>query len=228
MNSQAKTGVSRAGVRKNPLVVPRDRDELIPTRKSLITLLKNWRDDGSWQEFFDTYWKLIYCFARKSELTDAEAQDVVQEVMISVAKRMPKFKYDPKIGSFKAYLFKLTRWRIVDQVRKRGAQVSLPSRRTDTSSDWSEVPEVDRASGGFEALWNKEWKENLLKAAEARVRFRMDPAKDTSFHSYVVREVPAEKVAEQFGVSVNQVYLAKNRISELIMEELKRLESERL
>src|SRR5436309_5543177 len=74
------------------------RDELIPTRASLLARLKDWKDHSSWQEFFDIYWKLIYGVARKAGLNDDEAQDVVQETMASVAKHMPTFKYDPAVG----------------------------------------------------------------------------------------------------------------------------------
>src|SRR5882762_11440295 len=76
----------------------------IQTRASLLHRLKNWQDEASWQEFFDTYWRLIYGVARQAGMTDVEAQDVVQETMVSVAKHMPTFKYDPAIGSFKAWL----------------------------------------------------------------------------------------------------------------------------
>jgi len=53
-------------------------DDLIPTQKSLLSRLKNWDDQSSWKTFFDTYWRLIYAFARRAGLGDAEAQDVVQ------------------------------------------------------------------------------------------------------------------------------------------------------
>src|SRR5213592_749369 len=89
------------------------------TRRSLIDRLHDWDDRKHWQEFFDTYWKLIYSAARKSGLTDAEAQEVVQETVITVAKKIDKLKYDPAIGSFKGWLLQITRWRIVDQFRKR-------------------------------------------------------------------------------------------------------------
>lgn len=99
-------------------------DELLPTRASLLKRLRNWQDQASWQDFFNTYWKLIYGVARKAGLTDAEAQDVLQETLVSVAKHIPTFKYDPTIGSFKAWLLNMTRWRIVGQFRKRGALVA--------------------------------------------------------------------------------------------------------
>src|SRR5678815_3211087 len=94
-------------------------DELIPTRASLLHRLKDWRDQASWQQFFDIYWRLIYGVARRSGLTDSEAQDVVQETMLAVAKHMPGFQYDAANGQFKAWLLNMTRWRIIDQMRKR-------------------------------------------------------------------------------------------------------------
>src|SRR5215831_14191636 len=99
-------------------------EELIPTRTTLIQRLKDWQDQSSWKDFFDTYWKLIYGVARKGGLTETEAQDVVQETMICVARQMPTFKYDRSIGSFKAWLLNTTRWRIIDQLRKRGPGTS--------------------------------------------------------------------------------------------------------
>ena len=73
----------------------RDRThEFIPTRRSLLSRLKDWDDQESWRDFFDTYGKLIYGLARKSGLSDAEAQDAVQETLMAVAKEMPGFKYD--------------------------------------------------------------------------------------------------------------------------------------
>src|SRR5512132_1441579 len=73
---------------------------MLATRRSLVDRLANWDDQRRWQEFFETYWKLIYSAARKSGLADAEAQEVVQETVITVAKNIGKLKYDPAVGSF--------------------------------------------------------------------------------------------------------------------------------
>jgi len=60
--------------------------EFIPTRLSLLSLLKRWDDHGSWREFFDTYWKFLYCVVVKAGLSDEDARDVVQETVVAVAK----------------------------------------------------------------------------------------------------------------------------------------------
>src|SRR5882724_5301151 len=85
-------------------------EDFIPTRYSLLSRLQNWDDQESWKNFFDTYWRLIYSIALKSGLTEAEAQDVVQETIICVAKDINKFKRDRQFGSFKGWLRNLTRW----------------------------------------------------------------------------------------------------------------------
>jgi RNA polymerase sigma-70 factor (ECF subfamily) len=206
---------------------PADEDELIPTRTTLIHRLKNWQDQSSWQDFFDTYWKLIYGVAVKGGLTKTEAEDVVQETMFSVAKHMPDFKYDRKIGSFKAWLLNMTRWRIIDQFRKRG-YTSKPHLFFDGISGDNHVEDklINRPSAELEAVWDAEWEKNLFDAAITKVKRRLDPQKYQIFDFYVNKQWAPEKVAKAFGISINQVYLAKHRVVELIKEEVKRLEAE--
>src|SRR5438105_2439540 len=96
-----------------------DTDELIPTRESLLSRLKDLDDAASWREFFDLYWKLIYNTARRAGLNDSEAEDVVQETLITISKKIGEFRYDPHRGSFKSWLLNTTKWRIQDQFRKR-------------------------------------------------------------------------------------------------------------
>ena len=83
--------------------------------------MKDWGDQASWEDFFRTYWKLIYGVATKAGLTDAEAQDVVQETILTVARNIQGFEVGSEHGSFKAWLLQNTRWRIADQFRKRSA-----------------------------------------------------------------------------------------------------------
>jgi RNA polymerase sigma factor (sigma-70 family) len=206
-------------------------DEWLPTRASLLGRLKNWEDQASWQQFFDTYGRLIYGVARKSGLTDAEAQDVVQETMSAVAKHMPSFRYDPEIGSFKAWLLQMTRWRITDLVRqRRPARLATTDDTVETIQ--TALPMIDRivdpASLELDQVWEIEWERNLLAAALARVKVRLDPAKYQIFDFYVNKEWEAERVSETFNISVAQIYLLKHRVTEMLKDEIKRLEKEPL
>jgi RNA polymerase sigma factor (sigma-70 family) len=186
--------------------------------------MKDLNDQASWQQFFDIYWRLIYGVARKAGLSDAEAQDVVQETMAAVAKQMPGFVYNPSLGTFKAWLLTQTRWRIVDQFRKRGPVMAHPA-ETGTSARTDVIERIpDEKSLDWDAIWQADWEKSLLEAAMTRVQQHLDPQKFQIFDLYVNREWPPEKVAQTFKVSVNQVYLVKNRVTELLREEFRRLE----
>jgi len=199
-------------------------NELIPTRTTLLHRLKDWQDQPSWQDFFDTYWKLIYNVAIKKGLTEAEAQDVVQETMISVASHMPSFKYDRSVGSFKAWLLNMTRWRITDQLRKR-RRLAAYDFSDRTAADPSTTDKMlDPASESLDALWDSEWEKNLLAAAIDKVKRRLDPQKYQIFDFCVNKEWPPAKIAKTFGISIDQVYLAKHRVTEMITEEVRKLE----
>ena len=131
-----------------------ERGDLIPTRESLLSRLKDWRDGDSWQEFFETYWRLIYGVVRKAGLTDAEAQDIVQETMLSVARKIEGFRYDPKVCSFKTWMLKLTRWRILNQLIRRTRETSQTqvligdaAEGTDTSEQIADPAGCDFRSG---------------------------------------------------------------------------------
>jgi RNA polymerase sigma-70 factor (ECF subfamily) len=205
----------------------KSRDPLIPTRHSLLRRLQDLENSSGWQEFFDTYWRLVYGVARKAGLTDSEAQDVVQETMIAAAKHLPTFRYDPAIGSFKAWLLNMTRWRIKDQVRKRSPFVRRTSRPDQTTGSTATVDRIaDPANPISQEVWDKEWKQALLSAAIDNVKRRLDPQKYQIFDFYVNKEWPPGKVAAAFGISVDQVYLAKHRITAMLAEEVKRLGKE--
>jgi len=206
--------------------MPAHSPGLIPTRASLLKRLPNLEDQASWNEFFNIYWKLIYGVARKAGLTDVEAQDVVQETMVSVIKHIPTFKYDPAIGTFKAWLLNMTRWRILDQLRKR-LPVSNKKSKDDSTVRTSMLEKViDPKSEDLNTAWNKDWEQTLFEGARAKVKKRVDPQKYQIFDCYVRKEWPAEKVATIFGVSVEQVYMVKHRVMEMIRDEVKRMAKE--
>ena len=201
------------------------REDLIPTRYSLLSRLQNWDDDESWRNFFDTYWRLIYNAALKSGLSEAEAQDVVQETVICVAKDIEKFKRDRAQGSFKGWLRNLTRWRIRDQLRKRLPKTIETNDSTQLDGQQPTLEDVAGSTGSeLEVRWDKEWQENLFDAAVDRVKRQVKEEQFQMFDLYVMKKWSAGKVAETLGVSSGQVYLAKHRIGSLIKKEVQRLE----
>jgi RNA polymerase sigma factor (sigma-70 family) len=205
----------------------KDTPEFLPTRRSLLGRLKQWDDQASWQDFFNTYWKLIYGVAIKAGLTDAEAQDVVQETVLSVAKQMPNFKYDPGLGSFKSWLFLITRRRIADHLRKEYRRIHpeqpLPAETDQT--DWIDrIP--DPAEPDLQAFWDEEWTQHLFHTALQRVKRRVDPKHFQIFDCYVLKQWPLKDVVKTFRSNAGQVYVIKHRISSLLKSELRHVEEQ--
>ena len=204
-----------------------DYDSL-PTRKSLLHRLRDAGDDASWRTFFETYWRLIYNVARKSGLSDDAAQEVVQETVISVARKMPEFRYDPQTGSFKQWLLLITRRRIQDHLRKlyRALPVAdvtagLAEHRMATLP--SPVLPPDAA---IEAAWEEEWRETIFQAALVRVRARVNPKSYQAFDYCVLQNLRAPAVAKMLGLNVAQVYLARHRVSQAVKRAAAEVEEE--
>jgi RNA polymerase sigma-70 factor (ECF subfamily) len=201
--------------------------ELAPTRLSLLERLRDLDDQGSWQEFFDTYWKLIYFAAVRAGLSDADAEDVVQETIIGVARNMENFRYEPEVCSFKGWLMHVTRNRIIDHLRKalpkRNNFVPLP---TDTRTEDVEPFMLESGNAGsFEDLWDAEWKKNLIDAAMERVKKKVAPEHYQIFYLHSLKGMPARDVGELLGASVPKVYVVRHRVARLIKQEIRALES---
>lgn len=204
----------------------RSSDDWIPTRQSLLSRLRVWDDRDSWEEFFNTYWKLIYNVALKSGLTEPEAQDVVQETVIVVAKQMPEFKYDPSKGSFKGWLLKTTQWRISDQFRKRLRAVPLADKSdtTDQTPEQRTQEGLRQEAAGVEHHWDELWEKNLLETAVERVKQRVDPREFQMFELAANRGLAPLKIAQMLNVTRAHVYYARHKVARMIRLEVERLE----
>lgn len=197
-------------------------NEFLPTRQSLLSRLRNASDDQGWREFFETYWKLIYSFATRKGLNEQEAQEVVQETCIAVAKTMPEFRYEPKKCSFKSWLRHLAEKKIADQFRKRaraGANVSANDTEFIRMVEATPSPESLRA----DAQWDAEWQKHLLDTAMERVKAQISPSQFKLFHRHAVQGFSVGDTARVFNVSLMTVYLAKHRVSKLVKQEVTQL-----
>jgi RNA polymerase sigma-70 factor (ECF subfamily) len=216
------------------LAMTEDRPDSLPTRYSLINRLKDWQDSASWQEFFDSYWELIYNVARKAGLTDAEAQEVVQETVVGVAKQIGEFKADPARGSFKAWLMRQTRWRIADQFRQRQrsgraqptSQLEMPRSPTMDEADRTDTLHRIPDPGGvaLESVWDEEWARNLTTRALERVKCRVSGQQFQIFDLHVIQNLPVSETARTLRVNAASVYMAKYRVGALLKKELRKLE----
>lgn len=191
------------------------------TRRSLILKLGDWQDRRSWDEFYRTYWRLIYAVAKKALLRDDEAWDVVQETILTIAKQSRRQAYDPERGSFKNWLLQITRWRINDRFRERQKNLSVQEEQEPPCPET-----IADSEANFEQLWEREWQENLMKAALERVKTRVTPQQYQIFDYATLRGMPAGEVRRKLGVSMAQVYLARHRVGNALKKEVVYLRSQ--
>lgn len=199
-------------------------NELLPTRRSLLSRLRDCAQEDAWREFFNAYWRLIYSVAIKAGLTNEEAEDVVQETVLSLAKTMPGYRYDPNVCSFKTWLQHLTRKRIADQYRRRPPIGAIRPNRQDLRTQTATVERVP--AGGkaeLDALWDEEWRQAVLQNAMNTVKEKVNPRQYQMFYLYVIKQLPVREVAQSLQVRVSQVYLAKHRVGSLVKQEVRRL-----
>jgi len=203
-------------------------EELIPTRKSLLGRLKRWDDQESWRDFFDTYWKLIYNFALKHGLTHSEAEEIVQETVLAVAKSIGSFEYEPAKCAFKTWLLTVTQSKLANHFARQQRRPALGSApihertRTDTGTPALERI-ADTQSADADAVWDADWEKNLMEAAIQRVKRRVSIEQFQMFDLFALKEWPAKDVAKTLHVSIAHVYVAKHRIAKLIRREVETL-----
>jgi len=200
-------------------------NEFLPTRRTLLSRLREWDDQESWREFFNLYWKLIYGVALRAGLSVPEAQDVVQDTIISVSRQLPNFRYDSSQGSFKGWLSLITQRRIADHLRKKYRQPQIDAHAGNGSSSRTRLVEhIPDPNADLDRIWDEEWKQQILQAALQRVKQQVEPKHFQIFDCYVRKEWPVTEVARTFGVKTGQVYLVKHRVAALLEKELRDLE----
>src|SRR5205807_10230663 len=127
------------------------------TRASLVVRLRDPRDEAAWREFVDLYAPLVYGYARKQGLQDADAADLSQDVLGAVAGAIGRLEYDPRRGAFRNWLFTVVR-------RKLSNWRAAQSNRTHGSGDTATHQLLAQclAPADMEAEWDAEWQQRLV------------------------------------------------------------------
>lgn len=201
----------------------------IPTRPSLLARLSTGDDVEAWMEFYRVYGDLLRRFALKGGLTESEAEEVVQETAIGIARNLPGFRYDPAVCSFKTWMLNFAHWRIHDALRRRGTsgrgESPVPTPVTeDVASATSLIERIaDPHPPQFGAEWDAAWEQELREAALGRLRQVLNPKHFQIFDLFALQGRPVREVALRLGVSVPRVYFVRQQVAALLRREMNRL-----
>ncbi len=175
------------------------------THPSLLSRLRDPRDDRAWSDFDARYGELVLRWARWRGLSLVDAEDVRQEVLLGLARALPGFRYEPARGRFRSYLRRTIENAVIRHGTRpfRQREVLLPDEALDRAGDAEEL----RREEAFEA----EWKRHHLRHALRELRASFDPQSIRVFELFLAG-CGTEEVARRAGVTVAAAYKAKQRV----------------
>jgi RNA polymerase sigma-70 factor (ECF subfamily) len=185
----------------------------LATSATLLRRLRDPADRDAWARFAESYGKRIYAWCRRWNLQEADAEDVTQGLLVNIPAKMRSFSYDPKAGSFRAWLKTVVRNALSDFVRAQ-----MRAGRTAYSLLESVAAEQDL----FKEL-DERFERGLLEEAMARVELRVNRATWEAFRLTAIEDQSGKEVAAKLKIPVAHVYVYKQRVQEMLKEEIKSL-----
>jgi RNA polymerase sigma factor (sigma-70 family) len=191
--------------------------ELPITRPSLLVRIRDLQDQEAWREFVEIYGPVVYGFARKRGLQEADAGDLTQEVLRAVATVAERLEYDPRKGWFRSWLYTVARNKLHDFLAAR--------RRHCPGSGDTAVQELleEQPEPQDEALWDEEYQQQLFTWAAQRVRQRFEEATWRAFWQVAVEGRSPKETAAALGLTLAAVYMAKSRVLAALKKEIQQL-----
>ena len=191
------------------------------TRISFLHRLRNRADQVSWAEFHDRYGELLFNYARRRGAGHAEAEDIVQDVEMSLFKAMGKFRYDARKGRFRAYL----RTSVIRAMGRQASKRAAAGENLDPLViDHISEDRVSKADVGQDDPWDREWQLHRLRWALRSIAHEFEPATLAAFRLVALANRPAAETATELGLTRDSVYQAKSRVLKRLKERIRSLD----
>jgi len=187
------------------------------TRLTLLIRLRDGADKQAWSDFVELYSPVVYGFARRQGLQDADAADLVQEVLRSVARSIPN--YDRQKGRFRSWLMGVVRNRLSEFWAARARQAT-GSGDTRVLKHMEQLPSRE----DVEDVWEQEYRRSVFRLAVARIRDNFADSNWQAFWQTHVEGKTTREVAKSLGMSEGAVYVAKSRVMARLKEQVAILE----
>jgi RNA polymerase sigma factor (sigma-70 family) len=180
------------------------------TQASLLRRVRDTSDAAAWAEFAGRYRDLLVRFCRRQGLQQADSEDVVQQVLASLARTLPAFVYSPQRGRFRDYLYRCTRNAI--------AQLGKSSRRAGIGEGGDpDLREDARAEAEAGRLWEQEWVAHHYRRAMDEVRATFEP-RSVEIFDLSLEGLGVAELAARFEMSTQAVHKVRQRIRDRLQE----------
>jgi RNA polymerase sigma factor (sigma-70 family) len=190
-------------------------DESPLTRASLLVQIRDGSNHAAWQEFINLYGPVIYGFARKRGLQDADAADLMQDVLRSVSSAIGRLDYDRGQGTFRGWLFTITRNKVFNFLSARRIR---PQASGDSATNRILASHADGSDG--DEAWELEYQRRLATLAMDRVKGEFQENTWRAFWLTAVEGMSAAEAAHNTGLSPGAIYVAKSRVLARLKEEV--------
>src|SRR5262245_5253193 len=194
-------------------------EESALTRASLLIQIRDGSNHVAWQEFVNLYGPMVYGFARNRGLQDADAADLMQDVLRSVSSAIGRMDYDRKQGTFRGWLFTITRNKVFTFLSARRIR---PQGSGDSTTNRLLAEEPDGSGDGQDA-WDVEYQRRLAGLAMERVKGEFQVNTWRAFWLTSVEGVSAADAGKQVKMSPGAIYVAKSRVLARLREEVEAL-----
>jgi RNA polymerase sigma-70 factor (ECF subfamily) len=191
------------------------------TRASLLRRLRNPQDHEAWVEFVALYEPVIYRVLRRAGLQDADAQEVMQDLLLAVNRNIERWKLGAEHGSFRGWLRQVTRNLVVSWVRRKRRQLAT------TSVDLNQLLEANVAEDRAESdEFDAELRRVLFQRASEIVREEVQPQTWQAFYDLAVSGHSVAETASRLGMTAGAVRVAKCRVIARLSSVVEKLEKD--
>ena len=178
------------------------------TRASLLLRLCDSEDHEAWVEFVTLYEPIIYRLMRQNRLQDADARDVMQELLLAVSRSIDQWEPRKQHASFRSWLRRVARNLTVSWLRQCPRR-AVPAGGGDLQALLDMLPAADDAES---IEFDLELRRVLFQRASERVRGEVCPSSWDAFWETAVMGTSAADAASKLGMSVEAVRVAKCRV----------------
>lgn len=172
------------------------------TRMTLVQRIRSGEDE-SWREVEQMYTPLIRATLRQFGFQAQDIDDLTQEVMLSLHRKLEQFEHNGRTGAFR-------RWLRVVTTNQAKVFLRRPSFRTDVVVDDIESLADDESCVARE--FEKQHDLHVLAVMMSRVAADFTPNTMESFRRYVIEGQEVERVARDLNMSSQAIYIAKSRV----------------
>lgn len=184
------------------------------------SLLEQLRVGGAnklaWERWHALYEPLIRHWLKKHRLVPTDQDDIVQNVLLVVIKRLPEFHHNGRVGAFRNWLKTITIFSLREYWRKKG-QSPAAMEALSALDSWE-----DEASP-LSKIWNQEHDQFIARKLISMLQSEFQPKTWAAFERFVMHGESAKTIAESLGITPNAVNIATSRVMARFRQESKEL-----